>query len=358
MLKPNGQRRRALRIVVIAAVSLVVVLGLVATIGWVLLQRDPTGDAALKGQNRPRTTPTLLNGAFVGTSANDADAYQAWLGTKLDLIVDFSSRATWAEIADPKDMIDQWKGSGYRPVYSVGLLPGQDKTATIQIGATGQYNRYFRELAGHLVDAGEQNAIIRLGWEFNLQSSRWSTSDSTAFIAYWRQAVTTMRSVPGQKFQFTWNPNNGKNKYDAVNYYPGDDVVNYIGVDAYDVSYAFRTYPYPGKCDQDCRSSRQRRAWNKSIYGGKRGLKFWSEFARRRGKPISLDEWGLWKRLDGHGGGDNSYYLQQMHSFIADPSNGVAYQSYFEFDGADGPHRLMTTFPGAGKTFRTLFARG
>ncbi len=44
-----------------------------------------------------------------------------------------------------------------------------------------------------------------------------------------------------------------------------------------------------------------------------------------------------------------------MHDFIADPANGVAYQAYFEFNGHDGPHKLMTTYQEAGATFRTLF---
>jgi hypothetical protein len=357
MLDLKRRPRRALRIALVATVAGVVALGLVATLGWVILQRDPTGDAALAGPAPGRTVPSLVNGVFVGTSVKDADAYRKWFGADVSLVVDFSTRQTWNEIADPKEMINEWKGSGYRPDYSVGLLPDGDAGATIAAGARGDYDKYFGELAQRLVGAGEQNAILRIGWEFNLESSRWSSADPEAFIAYWRRVVTTMRAVPGQKFQFDWNPNNGKNKYDAVNYYPGDDVVDYVGIDAYDVSYAWHAYPYPKSCDAGCRSNRQQRAWDKSIYGGKRGLKFWAEFARRRGKPLSLPEWGLWVRDDGHGGGDDVYYLNQMHSFITNPTNGVAYQSYFEFDGADGPHRLMTTFPAAGKTFRTLFAR-
>jgi hypothetical protein len=167
-----------------------------------------------------------------------------------------------------------------------------------------------------------------------------------------------MRSVPGTALEFDWNPNNGRNRYDAVPYYPGDDVVDYVGVDAYDASWAWGTYPYPDDCDARCRSGRQRNAWHRSVLGGRRGLEFWSAFARHHGKPMSLPEWGLWSRPDGHGGGENDYYLRRMHAFVSDPRNGVAYQSYFEFDGPDGPHRLMTTFAASGNTFRTLFGAG
>jgi hypothetical protein len=332
-----------------------------------VLVRDHVGDAALAGAAKTRPVIVPANGVFLGTSLSQARAYRRWFAGagvgsvtgagRVDLVVDFSTRQTWAQIADPHDMLEEWRGSGFRPVYSIALLPAEDLSATIRSGAAGRYDRYFRELATNLVEADQPTAILRLGWEFNLESSRWASDDPEAFIAYWRRIVAAMRAVPGSEFEFDWNPNNGKNKYDAVAYYPGDDVVDYIGVDAYDISWAWRTYPYPQACDPDCRLARQKAAWQKAIHGGKRGLEFWSAFARRRGKPMSLPEWGLWSRLDGHGGGDDSYYLREMHGFIADPDNGVAYQAYFEFDGSDGPHRLMTTFPAAGDTFRTLFAR-
>ena len=44
-----------------------------------------------------------------------------------------------------------------------------------------------------------------------------------------------------------------------------------------------------------------------------------------------------------------------MAAFIADPQNSVAYQSYFEFDGPDGKHRLMVDYPASGDVFRSLF---
>jgi hypothetical protein len=348
-------------LIALTGVTLVVVIALVGATLLVIRQIDPAGRSALSGPDRPRPAVTPANGVFVGTSLKDEQAYQAWFGgtgdRRVSRIVDFSTRETWAQVADPQYMLDEWKGSGLTPVYSVALLPDKVPSATIQRGAAGDYDKYYRELAQHLIAAGQPDAALRLGWEFNLQTSRWSTGDSSSFISYWRRIVAAMRAVPGQRFQFDWNPNNGHNKYDAVHYYPGDDVVDYVGVDAYDVSYAFHTYPYPKSCDAGCRTERQTNAWNKSVYGGRRGLKFWSAFARRRGKPMSLPEWGLWTRLDGHGGGDDPAYLSRMHAFIADPANGVAYQAYFEFDGSDGPHRLMTTFTASGDTFRALFAR-
>ena len=137
-------------------------------------------------------------------------------------------------------MIEEWAGSRRRTVYSTGLLPNNGQS-TIALGAKGDYDRHFRRLAQNLVNAGENDAIIRLGWEFNLATSTWSTDRPADFVAYWRHIVKAMRSVPGQDFEFDWNPNVGATAYDATLYYPGKAYVDYIGVDA--VSYTHLTLP-------------------------------------------------------------------------------------------------------------------
>lgn len=340
----RGGRDNSRRFRLIGA-GLVILLVVVGFVAWKVTRPAP--------DNRPPVTTQL--GVFRGTDPQAVGEFSSWLGRDVNYAVDFSGRSTWQDIAEPQQLIDTWKGQPYRMVYSLAMLP-DEQADTIARGATGEYDKYYADLAQRLVAAGQQNVILRLGWEFNLVDSRWSTDDSASFIKYWRQIVTTMRAQPGQQFQFDWNPNNGDSKYDAANYYPGSDVVDYIGIDSYDTSWADGAYPYPANCDSSCRTKRQKVAWNKSVYGGDRGLKFWSKFAREHGKPMSLPEWGLWQRNDQHGGGDDPDFLRRMNDFIADPSNRVAYQSYFEFDGSDGTHRLMTTFPKDGQLFRSLLA--
>jgi hypothetical protein len=334
------------------AAGLVIVLAVVAGVVMYFSggDDDPGADVV---DNRPLVT--TKTGVFRGTDLTGVQDFEKWLGRDVDYVVDFSTRATWEQLSQPQEMIDHWKGSKYRQVYSLGMLPTDELDHTIERGAAGEYDGYFQELARRLVEANQGDAIIRVGWEFNLKESRWATGDSKAFIEYYRRIVAAMRAQPGQEFQFDWNPNNGKGEYDAVDYYPGDDVVDYIGVDAYDTSWANNSYPYPEDCNTECRTERQTNAWNNAIYGGHRGLKFWSSFARSKAKPMSLPEWGMWERQDQHGGGDNPEYLRRMKAFIADPKNRVAYQAYFEYNGEDGPHRLMTTYPESGEVFRGLF---
>jgi hypothetical protein len=292
-------------------------------------------------------------GVFRGSSTSNVRAFEKWLGRDVAYVMDFPARDSWAHIANPGYMIREWKGSGYRPVYSVPLLP-ETGDYTVAEGARGAYDAHYRTLAKNLVAGGQGSAIIRLGWEFNLGSSRWSTDRPQDFIAYWKRAVKAMRSVKGEKLRFEWNVNVGDTTYAGYRYYPGGAYVDYVGVDVYDVSWVAGTYPYPAGCSAACRLARQKSVWSR-LHGGRYGLDFWANFAEAKGKPLALSEWGLWKRPDGHGGGDNPYFIRRMHEFITDPDNRVAYQGYFENNSPDGQHRLMTSLPKAGSTFRSLF---
>lgn len=291
-------------------------------------------------------------GVFANTSRSNVSAFGNWLGRDPDYVIDFSSRSTWDDIANPTYMLSHWRGAGYRMVYSVAPLP-YNGGATVKAGSQGAYDSYFKTLARNLVAYGQEDAIIRLGWEFNLSGWRWSTKNPKDFIGYWRHIVTAMRSVPGQKLKFDWNPNVGETVYEASLYYPGGKYVDYIGVDVYDVSWDKDTYPYSPDCNAACRLYRQEAVWDR-LYGGPRGLAYWADFARSKDKPMSIPEWSAWLRPDGHGGGDNPYFVKQMYAFMDDPQNHVAYQGYLEADVNDGKHKL-TTLKNAGRAYKNLF---
>nr|WP_269328717.1 glycosyl hydrolase [Kineosporia babensis] len=290
-------------------------------------------------------------GVFRGTSPGQVRAFGHWLDRDVQYVVDFSSRTTWNEIADPEHMLRTWQGQGYRMVYGVAMLPTR-QSSSIRAGARGEYNHHYRRLAENLVAHGQGNAVIRLGWEFNLSSWKWHPRNSRDFKAYWRHVVRTMRSVPGaQNLKFDWNVNNG-GKTDSRRFYPGNKYVDFIGVDVYDISWPH--YPYPKNCGKTCRNNRQAAAW-KLIRDQKYGLKFWSRFARSKNKPLTFPEWGAWRRFeDRKGGADNPYFISRMHAFIDDPKNRVAYHAYFDFDTAQGHHELRT-LPNAGRRYRQLF---
>lgn len=276
-----------------------------------------------------------------GNTAGVAE-FEAWLGRPVDVAVDFLAQARWSDIAAPTWWASRWGATPYRVVYSVPMLP--DSGGTLGEGASGAYNAHFAQLAQTLVTHGEGDAVIRLGWEFNGSWMRWNAqADPAAFIGYWRQVVQTMRAVPGARFQFDWCPNRGRGSVAPDLAYPGDQYVDYIGLDSYDTGWA------EGWQDPV-------RRWQ-TMLTESFGLEWHKRFAAQHGKPMTYPEWGLWVRPDGHGGGDNPYYLQKMRDWIA--ANNVAYHAYFEYDAPDGQHRLMTgQFPRGAESFKTLFGPG
>lgn len=311
------------------------------------------GEPAPEPSTTQGTEPVAL-GVFRGTDPADVRDFESWVGHRLGIVMDFPARDTWEHVRNPDYLLEAWDGTGYRLSLGIPLLPEKDY-GSMAAGARGEYDEQFRELGRTVVAHGRPDTVIRLGWEFNLEGWRWFTSDPEQFVGYWRRVVGAMRSVPGQHFQFDWNVNNGYSKVDTLAYYPGDDVVDFVGVDVYDQGYHSSAYPYPADCDEACRHGRQVRVWEEEIYGGDRGLRFWTDFARDRGKPLSLPEWGLWDVGDGSGGGDNPTFIRQMTDFIRDPRNNVAYASYFEWSEGKQRHSLRQDFPEAGQVYRRLW---
>ena len=256
--------------------------------------------------------------------------------------LDFFAGDTWALIESPDWWLNAWQGS---PLLRrvLGARSSRRPVAPCRKGAAGAYNSHFQKLAQTLVAHGQGNAILRLGWEFNGSWYAWyAGKDPAAFAAYWRQIVDTMRAVsPGLRFD--WNPTLGtagmSTGVEAA--YPGDAYVDYIGTDVYDQSWG-SNYTDPAF------------RWNEFVTQ-KNGLNWVASFAAAHGKPITIPEWGLSIRADGHGGGDNAYFIQHMYDWIT--SHNVAFDMYFEFDASDGAHRLMTAqFPIGSAAYRRLFA--
>lgn len=96
--------------------------------------------------------------------------------------------------------------------------------------------------------------------------------------------------------------------------WPGKKYVDIVGVDTYD--------GWPAVLG--------RTGWNKQ-YKGAYGLKFWAEFARTKGKRLSVPEWGLYRGSNwaGHNGGDNPYYIKKMFGFFREQRGNLAYEAYF-----------------------------
>lgn len=288
-------------------------------------------------------------GVYAGGGNTEAVAsFESTLGRSINQVHDFQPQDRWSALDDIRWPLERWTSSRYaqRVTYSIPMLP--DEGGTLAQGASGAFNNHFRVLALALVAGGSGSATLRLGWEFNGTWFKWSINapnGAADYAEYWRQIVTTMRSVPGANFKFDWCPTNGSSyvdgkQLDAASAYPGDAYVDYIGMDIYDQSWAAH------KADPAAR-------WNEFVTQ-KDGLKWQRDFAGAHGKQITFPEWGLGHRLDGNGGGDSPVFIERMYEWIR--TSPVAYHNYFEFADSVLDAKLFAgRSPNASKRFVELF---
>jgi hypothetical protein len=237
-----------------------------------------------------------------------------------------------------------WRSSGYTLVLAVPLLP-RHATNSLAAGARGAYNRRFATLARNLVSQGFGDAYLRLGWEFNGNWYKWrvrSASNAVNYATFFRNVVTSMRSVPGQSFRFVWNPNDsGPSSYSPEQAYPGNAYVDYVGSDIY------------ANCW--CRPFTAQNGWADQL-SQPWGLNWLASFAAEMGKPIVFPEWGVDFRSDGHGLGDDPYFVDHLAAWV--DSHNVAWTSAFSFDGThmtDVTDMTDGRFPNSLAAFRADF---
>jgi hypothetical protein len=265
-------------------------------------------------------------GVYVGYQApNGVTSFGRTLGQQPPFAMDFLDGDSWTDLVNTAPAyMAAWKNSGDTMIWGLPMLPNAGSGASLSQGATGAYNSYFLKIAQDMVAGGEGSSIVRPGWEFNGGWFSWAANgQASSFIAYWQQIVTTMRSVPGQNFTFEWNPTAGDQGIgNLANYYPGNNYVDYIGLDLYDQSWG----SYPGIASE----------WN-TYLTEPYGLNWLASFAASQGKQITLPEWGLGEGPGNNGGavndpgtnvsgGDDATFINDMAQWI---SNHNVYNATF-----------------------------
>jgi hypothetical protein len=85
------------------------------------------------------------------------------------------------------------------------------------------------------------------------------------------------------------------------------------------------------------------------------GLKWHRDFAVSHGKPIAYSEWGVGNKQDGHGSGDDPYFVQQMAKWISETR--PVYQSYWDDPTSSYDAELSTgRFPRSAAAFKEAFS--
>lgn len=328
-----------------AAVSVAVAA---ATAGAMALSLGFAGvaSASVRATGTARATATLsgLPWASGVWLSNDtpavAVAFAAWRGRPLDVVDEWSDRATWQDIDDPSWLYKEWSGSPYTMAFGVAMLPENVPGVSIQACASGTYNAYWREFGSVITSYGLGNSIIRLGWEFNGNWYIWQASQPATWAKCWRQIVTSARSTaPG--LQWDWNVNRGVSSglADPAQAYPGNAYVNMIGIDSYD------SWP----------SAVTAAGWQSQLTGPQ-GLNYWLAFAEAHGKQLSVPEWGN-VSSGSSAGRDDPAYVQDMRSFFAANAAHIAFEANFQGAAAStgGRYGVGTTVPNAAAAYKAGF---
>lgn len=323
---------------------------------------------ACTGQGRPTfpvtpgsatlTSERQLFGAFLGADESGiermAEFEQFLGGRELQVGHTYLPGDSWQSVTGPPQLLQPW--SRWKAQHPDGLfvlnvpmatpnerseqearqgaqaLTDDQVASLLDSGANGQFDDVYRQLAQRLVQLRLADAVIVPGWEMNGSTySHRCAPNPEAWKQFFRHVVGAMRSVPGQRFLFDFNPSRGRDAIPWPQCYPGDDVVDIIGMDAYDqpegLSFADQVNePY--------------------------GLRDHVKFARERGKPISFPEWGLFRN------GDNPDYIRGMADWMK--SNDTVYSTYTNYCPhallAVGPESSSCDNPQSAETFRELFS--
>ncbi|WP_371500067.1 glycosyl hydrolase [Kitasatospora sp. NBC_00374] len=258
-------------------------------------------------------------GAFVGswdTYIPNVAEMARWLnGANIQVGHTYLAGNGWNDIEGEAVVLglwSQWRQAdpARRLVLGVPMLvpneagvPDAEVAQLLARGDEGEFDAHFLKLARKLVALGGGDTVITLGWEMNgVTYTGRCKPDPTAWKAYWRRIVGVMRSVPGQHFAFDFTPTRGLDAIPWTHCYPGDDVVDIIGMDSYDQPAGatfddYVTEPY--------------------------GLQDQVEFAAKRGKPVSYPEWGLFRN------GDNPVFVARMVEWIR--THDTAYQTVTDY---------------------------
>lgn len=286
-------------------------------------------------------------------------SFESWLGAEQDYVLDFVGDEGWYSIAEPYWLTSVWKETKYKNklILSIPMLPKLEGVS-LESGANGDYDGWFRLLAQHLINMGMEDTVIRIGWEMNGGWYKWAAAGHEAdYAVYFANIVTAMRSVEGGNFRFFWNPAIGWLSADTEKCYPGDDYVDYIGLDVYDECWEDDTYPIPEGASE-VESLRRRAKAFISLKNRTWGLNWLTDFARAHNKKVIIGEWGTDIRSDSHGGGDNPFFVQWMHDWFVDNEDVIYAHMYFDVTAPDGDHKLSgetTQFPNAALKFKQLW---
>ena len=310
-------------------------LSTVLRVGWFILVAAAAWPPVAMGAN-PSGLP-WRSGYYTPAQGNAEQmaAFEEWRGRKSDVTLLFMGRDHFQRDYDqwldrrtlkPGGTLENVTARGMTVALAVPLVSVADSGDFAKV-ARGDLDEPHRAVARRIREiVGSRPIYLRLGWEAN-RGYPWSYSgpDGNADPdeykgAYRRIAEIYKQEVPGAKI--VWN-HLKKHTVPIADYYPGDDVVDVVGIDPYDNCQG------TGCVDSE-------RQWKQFLghydpdTGMAEGLQGLLDFAKSHGKKLSACEWGASNaELDSESRTNNSYYVTAMFDFFTRNADWIEFESYF-----------------------------
>jgi hypothetical protein len=272
------------------------------------------GAAATRILGASRSGLPWHSGQYPGAplTVSRAEGFGTWRGRPSDVASVVTGWATETQIMSAEWSMSVLNGFGGRVMVAVPLVP-TDGSWTLANVAAGAKDYVWRKIGNDLMTRGHDRAIIRVGWNSNSAFVPWTAMSGNAqtWKDAYRRVVQQMRPI-GPGFRFAFDVAGGAELSGSsartgalTEIYPGDDVVDIVGVTLYDREGADTP-----------------EEWALALRGPSGpGLADTAEFARARGKGFAVTDWGL-----PHS--DNPYFAGQVWDFLVANSDVAAVDSY------------------------------
>lgn len=251
------------------------------------------------------------SGVFTHDSAY-SKAFAQMRGAPLDVLGVAPTRDSWAQLHGTWWLKPSTIPEGFEGTLNVAA-PLFPEDGSMEKAAAGDYNDEWTEL-GRLIAQRYPDSYVRPGWEMNIKNWDWAATPENVeqYKQAFRHAAISLREGgPDLRIVFNVNEGKGNSLSDASLAYPGDDVVDIIGLDAYDWHPPYNEATW-------LKHKTQPGGWD-----------YWGQFARDHGKMFAVPEWGV---IAGSpdSGGDNPAYMTAVMGWMRDNADIMAFDSYFD----------------------------
>jgi len=185
------------------------------------------GPAAAPAQAAP-----IQLGAYLPGNSGELDAYTSMVGRRPDILLLFRNLS--GPLLYPSE-ISTLKARGVTPMVTLEPYTSNGVASFAEI-ASGTYDEYFRREADQVRGLGI-TVMLRFAHEMNLLSSDWGPGKQgntpAGYVEAWRHIVTIFRQEGADNVKWVWAPNIDYGGRPFSQFFPGDEWVDYVGLDGY-----------------------------------------------------------------------------------------------------------------------------